>query len=241
MIRFPKASYIKTVKNDTENGIENKNLSVTILLFYQYMRPLWSEGRKNEAITFLEKLCINLNLGGRIRVSIEGLNSTISGSYKSCRDFAEALSSFDQRFKDTDFKYIDNLSTDRAFKDVKVLPVKELVFYGIPAGEELGEGGTHLPPRDFHKKLAEDNTVIIDVRNAYESDIGRFGKQEKEGGAALILPKMRKSTDFMDWIKSKETKEKIEGKEVLMYCTGGVRCERASAFLKKEYGDKVCT
>jgi len=120
------------------------------------------------------------------------------------------------------------------FKDCRVLPVKELVYYGIDMEETLGEGGKHLSADAFHDKLKDSNTVIIDVRNAYETDIGRFEKQEKAGGAELILPDMRKSTDFVPWIKSEKTKEKLKGKDVLMYCTGGVRCERASALLKKE-------
>jgi rhodanese-related sulfurtransferase len=96
-----------------------------------------------------------------------------------------------------------------------------------------------LEPQDYHQKLSEPNTVVIDVRNTYESDIGRFGKQEGIGGATLIVPEMRKSTDFPAWINKEETKQKLQGKNVLMYCTGGVRCERASALLKKEYGDSV--
>lgn len=99
--------------------------------------------------------------------------------------------------------------------------------------------GVHLDPEDYHAKLKEDNTVVIDVRNAYESDIGRFGGQQSIGGAQLLLPDMRKSTDFPDWIEKEETKEMLSGKNVLMYCTGGVRCERASALLKSKYGDDI--
>jgi len=54
--------------------------------------------------------------------------------------------------------------------------------------------------------------VVIDVRNAYESDIGRFGGQATGGGAELLVPDMRKSTDFPDWIEREETKEKLQGK-----------------------------
>lgn len=59
------------------------------------------------------------------------------------------------------------------------------------------------------------------------------------GGAECIVPGMRKSTDFPAWLASEDTKKKLAGKEVLMYCTGGVRCERASALLKREVGDSV--
>lgn len=62
---------------------------------------------------------------------------------------------------------------------------------------------------------------------------------QQVGGAELLIPDMRKSTDFPAWIEKEETKEKLAGKNVLMYCTGGVRCERASALLKTKYGSSI--
>lgn len=229
---FPTASVQKVAPLDP-------SLPVTIVLFYQYIRPLWSESRKVEAIQFVERIGARLNIGGRLRVGKEGVNATVSGSDDSVRSFTRELGNFDAHFLTTDFKFIGNLSYDRAFKDLKVLPVKELVFYGISAEEELGEGGVHLCPEQYHEKLGERDTVVIDIRNRYEADIGNFGGQQHSGGAELIVPDVRKSTDFPEWMKSSETREKLQGKNVLMYCTGGVRCERASAFLKKEYGDSI--
>ena len=69
----------------------------------------------------------------------------------------------------------------------------------------------HLEPEEYHAKLGEENTVVIDVRNTYESDIGRFGAQQLSGGAELLVPDMRKSTDFPSWIEREETKEKLQG------------------------------
>ena len=195
---FPDASIIKTRDISDTRG-------VTILLFYIYMRPLWSDARSREACAWLEKRVLQYQLGGRVRVSREGINATISGSFQACRDFSTSLSSFDERFKNADFKFIDDLAKDRMFKDCKVLPVKELVYYDIDIEAPLAEGGQHLAADAFHSKLKDSNSVIIDVRNAYETDIGRFEKQEGQGGAQLILPEMRKSTDFVPWIRSKET------------------------------------
>jgi len=121
----------------------------------------------------------------------------------------------------------------------QLFPVNEIVYYGIAPGEQLGPGGVHLEPADYHEKLGQDNTVVIDVRNNYECEIGRFNKQEGAGGAECIVPGMRKSTDFPAWLANEDTKQKLAGKEELMYCTGGVRCERASALLKREIGDSV--
>jgi predicted sulfurtransferase len=155
------------------------------------------------------------------------------------RAFADELRKFDKHFHETDFKYIDSLKADKAFKDLKIFPVAELVFYGVPSDkgcqllESVG-GGTHLEPEKYHELMQKPNTVIVDVRNHYEAEIGRFIGQETAGGAKYVDPKMRKSTDFMGWLEKEETKKELEGKEVLMYCTGGVRCERASVLVKAQ-------
>ncbi|OEU13969.1 hypothetical protein FRACYDRAFT_189106 [Fragilariopsis cylindrus CCMP1102] len=129
-----------------------------------------------------------------------------------------------------------------------------------------GAGGTHLDARDFNAMLQKDNTVVIDVRNHYEAILGRFDGQNQQQepkskskgslgtsennnedsttkstgtGAEYIDPKMRKSTDFKSWLNTKETREKLKNKTVMMYCTGGIRCERASAYLKSQMGNEV--
>ena len=135
---FPSASVIKS-------GSFAVNDKITICLFYQYVRPLWSEQRKVAAIKFIEDNAEKLNIGGRVRVGQEGLNSTLSSSKENIREFTRRLGEFDDHFKTTEFKYIDELPVDRAFKDLKVLPVKELVFYGIQAEAEFGPGGEYIP------------------------------------------------------------------------------------------------
>lgn len=79
--------------------------------------------------------------------------------------------------------------------------------------------------------MQDPDAVIIDVRNAYESAIGHF--QPPEGGAKLIDPKMRNSIEFPKWLNEPETQKQLTGKKVLMYCTGGIRCERATALLNQ--------
>jgi len=127
-----------------------------------------------------------------------------------------------------------------------------------------GAGGIHLDAKEYHKMLQKENTVVIDVRNHYEALLGRFDGQMKQqeskerdsqrksenndssttnnnggSGAKYIDPKMRKSTDFKSWLATPETKKQLNNKTVLMYCTGGIRCERASAYLKSQMGNEV--
>jgi len=79
--------------------------------------------------------------------------------------------------------------------------------------------------------MHEPNTVIIDVRNRYETEIGHF--QPPPGGAEFIDPKVRNSHELPKWLNKSEVQDKLQGKKVMMYCTGGIRCERFSALLSQ--------
>jgi predicted sulfurtransferase len=125
----------------------------------------------------------------------------------------------------------------------------------------LDQRGIHLSPQDFHQRLLQPNTVVVDVRNHYEAVLGRFDGQEQHVQqeqvqtnkkkndddeqnnnsqvAKYVDPKLRKSTDFTTWLAQESTKEQLKDKQVLLYCTGGVRCERASAYVNQQFKDKI--
>ena len=277
----------RSKKNDTteEKIVVEEEPKSSLVLFYQYVSPPWSPAKVASILAYLTNVAGHRNnIGGRIRVSTEGVNATVSAASVSVesdaavgregatrsddnpaafraaqtlRHFAEDLRHFDPfAFATTDFKYVDNLTADRHFKELKLIPVKELVFYGIReedvASDKGNGGGVHLDPTAYHEMLKRDDAVVIDVRNHYEAAIGRFeGQMEgscgtkdgdndcKVGGATYINPKMRKSTDFTSWLQQPETKHKLEGKTVMMFCTGGIRCERASAYLNTQMGSDV--
>lgn len=265
---FPKAVVLKSSVHYTNAEIlklskevpPEKLPTASILLFYQYVTdPLWSQSKVDLLMAFLVQVSEHRpNLGGRIRVAREGLNVTLSAvddknitAVETLRHFCRDLKRFDAKaFSQTDFKFIDHVQADRHFKDLKLFPVQELVFYGFPKSTEdkdpapLEKTGVHLPPSEFHKMLEQDSstTVVIDVRNHYEAALGRFDGQhfaqetssseKPKSGAEYIDPKMRKSTDFAKWLSRKETQEKLQDKNVMLFCTGGVRCERASAYLR---------
>jgi predicted sulfurtransferase len=145
---------------------EQQEDSTSLVLFYQYVQPLWSDSRRQEAVDMVTAVGLKMNLGGRVRIAREGFNATVSGTYDTVREFAKELGKFDKHFLETDFKYIDGLLPDKAFKDLKVIPVAELVFYGFSSEEALsmGEGGEHLDPKDYHNLMKQPDAVIIDVR-----------------------------------------------------------------------------
>jgi predicted sulfurtransferase len=258
---FPKAVIVKSKVYYTNADIQtrqknNTSLAVvptaSIVLFYQYITPIWPESKVDCLIAYLQKIAQQRVLGGRIRVAREGVNATISSvddanghaAATTLQYLARDLERFDKVFEQTQFKYANNLSADRHFSQLNVYPVQELVYYNMDeTSAPLSKGGEHVPPRVFHELLEKETAVVVDIRNHYEAAIGRFDGQAQSGGggggAAYIDPKMRKSTDLKDWLDQEATKKQLEGKQVLLFCTGGVRCERASAYINGKMGQKV--
>ena len=110
-----------------------------------------------------------------------------------------------------------------------------------PKQAPLHMRGKHLSPQEFHNALEGKNTICLDVRNFNESLIGKFvppGDIPVTGAPGVVTDMlMRRSTDFPKWVDN--NRHRIDGKKVLLYCTAGVRCERASAFLRNRGVDDV--
>lgn len=226
----------------TGTGTTTKPNTISLLLFYQYVQPPWDESTYDKMLKELQKLGTRLGLTGRMRVAKEGLNCTLTASHDNILEYCTTLQTLRPTdFRQTEFKVTQDLPSPQTFRELKVLAVAELVNYGLegtkaPPLEQYH--GTHLEPKDYHLKLAQDNTVIIDVRNHYEANIGRFVPPTTTANAVnaagtdaatnseppkWLDPKMRKSTEFPAWLDRPETKEQMKGKQVLMYCTGTLR------------------
>jgi len=129
----------------------------------------------------------------------------------------------DPRFSDTIFK-IDE-ADGHAFKKMHVRHKKELVNLSLEDDvDPLKLTGKHLKPAEFYEKMQDPETIVIDARNDYEYDLGHF--------RGAIKPEIETFRELPQWIK--ENKDKLEGKKILTYCTGGVRCEKFSGWLMKE-------
>ena len=205
----------------------------SLVLFYQYVEPQWTGKEHKHALKTVIALGERCGVKGRGRCAAEGLNCTLTGPPEAIRAFCSGLRAWKPALFDaTDFKITDGLEAGHGFKALTIQKKDDLVAYGLPS--ELTPAlqtskARHVEADEYHELMGKPDTVIIDVRNAYESAIGHF--QPPAGGATLIDPKMRNSQDFPSWINAPETQAKLHGKQVLMYCTGGIRCERASALL----------
>jgi predicted sulfurtransferase len=205
----------------------------TLMLFYQYVEPSWTKSEHKKARAFVIGLGEKLGVTGRGRCAAEGLNCTLTGSPDAIRNFANGLRKWNKIFEETDFKLTDGLDAKERFKALTIRKTDELVAYGLggDAAPSLNDNDTlHVEATKYHKMMQKKDTVIIDVRNAYESAIGHFAPPE--GGAQLLDPKMRNSREFPKWLNAPETQQKLDGKNIMMYCTGGIRCERASALMQ---------
>lgn len=189
-----------------------------ILLFYKYVQITYPK----QIIKWQKKICQDLGLTGRIMVGHEGINATIAGTNESTIHY-KAIMSKHPLFDGIDFKESDG--TTDAFNRLYITERKEIVHLGIDP-EHLGvkDGGKHLTPAQAHDLISRksENLVVLDARNDYEWKIGRF-----EGA---ITPDIKNFREFPKYIE--DNLEQFRDKEVLMYCTGGIRCERATAVLK---------
>ncbi len=188
----------------------------TVLLYYQYVPIADPDQFRAEHYA----LCKQLGLKGRILVGKEGLNGTVAGTAEATEQYKQALRR-DERFATIQFKE-DGYKTN-PFPKLKVTVRNEIVTLGVK-GADPKQGGEHLSPEQWHELAQQDDVVILDGRNNFEAAIGKFKN--------AITPDIEFFREFPGWVK--QNKQKLANKKVLMYCTGGIRCERASALLKEE-------
>ena len=189
-----------------------------VLLFYKYVHI---EDPVNLVAEHL-KACKEIGLKGRIFMGTEGINGTCSGTIEQT-DAYIAMMQKDERFKDIVYKVDDAAS--HVFKKMHVRVRNQIVNLSLENDIDPNElTGNYLSPEEFLQQMQEENTVVIDARNDYEYDIGHF--------RGAIRPDVRTFRDLPQWIK--ENKEQLEGKKVLTYCTGGIRCEKFSGWLVRE-------
>lgn len=194
-----------------------------VLLYYQYVTIEDPEQFAHDHLEF----CKSLNLKGRILVANEGINGTVSGTVEDTQKYMDAMNA-DPMFADMAFK-IDE-ADGHAFKKMHVRPRPELVTLRLEDDINPNEvTGQHLDPKTFYQKMLEEDTIVIDARNDYEYDLGHF--------RGAIRPDIRTFRELPEWVR--ENKEELEGKQILTYCTGGIRCEKFSGWLKKEGFDNV--
>ncbi|CAA2137439.1 Thiosulfate sulfurtransferase GlpE [Hyphomicrobium sp. ghe19] len=169
----------------------------------------------------LRELCAARGILGTILIASEGINSTVSGAENDIDALIEALVA-EPRFSDLVVKYSE--ATEHPFQRLKVKVKKEIVTFGVPDARPSVATGTFVEPEAWNALIADPDVLVIDTRNDYEFQVGTFdGALNPETGAFNEFP------DYVKRALSDDPKRKIA-----MFCTGGIRCEKASAFMLRE-------
>lgn len=174
----------------------------------------------------LKALCTKLKIKGILLVAPEGINGTIGGSREAIDTFLETLKS-DSRFAGLSHK--ESFADEMPFYRLKVRLKKEIVTLRIPEANPSKMVGTYVEPKDWNALISDPDVILVDTRNDYEVQIGTFKN--------AINPKTDVFVDFPKYVR--ENLSEFKNKKIVTFCTGGIRCEKATAFMKLEGFNEV--
>ena len=171
----------------------------------------------------LYNFCWNLGIYGTILLADEGINGTIAGTKNSVKDLYQWFCN-QPNLNGLQIKYSEDTSVP--FHRLKVRIKKEIVTMGQQGIDPTTNVGNYVDPLDWNSLIKEDNTIVIDTRNHYEVEIGTFDK--------ALNPRTNSFREFPAWVAG--TLEKMpdihKDSKIAMFCTGGIRCEKATSYLK---------
>ena len=164
---------------------------------------------------------------GTLLLAKEGINGTIAGPEKGIREVLAWLRS-DPRLAGLEHKE-SWAEGENPFYRMKVRLKREIVTMGVPEVDPNEVVGTYVEPEQWNELISQPDVVLIDTRNDYEVDIGTF--------KGAVDPRIVTFREFPEWVREQE---RLHNKpKIAMFCTGGIRCEKASAFMKMEGFDEV--
>ena len=210
------ALYNKKNKDELLNNLKDEKFNRVTLSFYKYIKL-------NNLINLrncIYKKWSRLNVLGRVYLAHEGINAQISIPENSLKDFRLYIDSI-KEFKDVPFKIA--VTDGISFLKLTIKIKKEIVAYDLSNNEyDMSKVGNHLDYKQFNQSI-EDGAIVVDMRNYYEGEVGKFKN--------AIIPNIERSNELLPEIKKLLSDNKDD--KIIMYCTGGIRCEKASSYLLK--------
>jgi UPF0176 protein len=167
----------------------------------------------------LAALCCGQGIKGTLILSGEGINGTVAGrppAIEALLAHLKALPGFDGL--DVKFSH----AAEMPFHRMKVRLKAEIVTMGVPGIDPGISAGTYVEAKDWNTLIADPETVVVDTRNDYEVALGTF--------AGAVDPHTASFRAFPAWVKAH--REELEGRRIAMFCTGGIRCEKATAYMR---------
>lgn len=176
----------------------------------------------------LYAICNKNNVMGTILIANEGVNGTISAKPKEIEKTLISIQK-DDRFSEIEIKY--SSTNKQPFHKMRVRLKKEIVTIGLPEINPNKTVGTYVKPEEWNDIISDPDVILIDTRNKFEIKIGSFKN--------ALDPRTTSFRDFPEWVKKFKQDKTNTNKKIAMYCTGGIRCEKASSLMKEEGFNEV--
>ncbi len=174
--------------------------------------------------------CVSNNIKGTLLLAEEGINGTIAGlpqDIHNLLDFLRTNPLCENRF--ADLKYKESFAPEHPFYRMKVKLKKEIVTLGVAGVSPTKKVGTYIKPENWNALISNPDVILIDTRNNYEVDIGTF--------KGAIDPKTTTFREFPEYVAKHF--DNTKHKKVAMFCTGGIRCEKASSYMMDQGFEEV--
>ena len=189
-------------------------MSYIIVTFYKFATIAELETQKARILAF----CRENQLKGTIILAKEGINGTIAGSKKAIADTLSYLRTIPGL---ADLEYKESISQELPFARLKVKIKSEIVTLGLPEVNPTQQVGTYVAPQDWNQIISDPEVMVIDTRNDYEVGIGSFEKAQN--------PNTESFREFPEYVA--KNLDPARHPKVAMFCTGGIRCEKASSYM----------
>jgi UPF0176 protein len=170
----------------------------------------------------LHRLCLDLEIRGTLLLAQEGINGTVAGGEEAVDALMAELQNgalFQGRLDNLELKF--SAAAEMPFKRMKVRLKKEIVTLGDPQADPLRRVGTYVSPAEWNRLMDDSDVILLDTRNDFEVGMGTF--------AGAVDPRIARFSDFKDFVRNELDPGKH--KRVAMFCTGGIRCEKASSYM----------
>lgn len=174
----------------------------------------------------LKDKCVELGLKGTLLLAHEGINGTVAGSREGIDGLLAYLRA-DERMADLEHK--ESPSEEQPFYRMKVKLKKEIVTMGVEGIDPRHTVGTYVAPEDWNRLISDPEVLVVDTRNHYEYAIGSFER--------ALDPATETFREFPDYVH--QNLDPGKHKKVAMFCTGGIRCEKATAYMREQGFEEV--
>ncbi len=172
--------------------------------------------------TILRRSFVEMDLCGTLLIAPEGINGTLAGASDEIIDQMLEILAEQTGLLRSDVKF--SQSPEKPFNKLKIRLKREIITFNQAQADPNKMKGVYVGPEDWNDLISDPEVVVLDTRNVYETMIGKFAKARD--------PQIERFTDFANYVR--QNLDPARDKKIAMYCTGGIRCEKASAFMRAE-------